>query len=57
MRHLGVARRRPERRIASSSASGYHGCVHLEGLLVDLDGMLYVGNELEVTPNPPCEWG
>jgi HAD superfamily hydrolase (TIGR01458 family) len=41
----GKAIRRPERRIAYSDASGYHGRVHLEGLLVDLDGTLYVGNE------------
>jgi HAD superfamily hydrolase (TIGR01458 family) len=31
---------------ARSAVSGYHGCVHVAGLLVDLDGTLYVGNEL-----------
>jgi HAD superfamily hydrolase (TIGR01458 family) len=44
-RHSGVTRRRPERRLASSDAPGYHGRVHANGLLVDLDGTLYVGNE------------
>ena len=32
-------------RTAYGLAPGYHGHVHLEGLLVDLDGTLYVGEE------------
>ena len=31
--------------MVSSNAPGYHGPVHVKGLLVDLDGTLYVGDE------------
>jgi HAD superfamily hydrolase (TIGR01458 family) len=31
--------------VVSVMVPGYHGCMHVRGLLVDLDGTLYVGDE------------